>query len=213
MIVIKFLTVLPLISLLVNCNHLQRTELVDDRIHIITENVDWSFFQDLDIIHQAIRLRHGVSELYPNETLITAARHRAVVRAWYENAPPPEEHDNDVAENVYYQSNPEDAVSAVKVLTNWYVQEEKSYNYENPIFTPNVQHFVNIVSKTTQQYGCGQARSAGQHGGGIYTVCLYSPPYQPGKESENIAKPLFDFKTDQFDFSMVDDLKVGLVSS
>ena len=147
--------------------------------------------------------------------LINAARHRAVIRAWYENSPPPEEHDSDVGENVYYQSNSDEAVSAVKVMTDWYTETEKSYDYDNPVFSSNIGHFINIVSKTTQSYGCGQARSSsssGQSGGGIYTVCLYSPIYQPAQEAKNIVKPLFDFKTDQFDFSMIDDLEVGLIS-
>ncbi|XP_015787870.1 uncharacterized protein LOC107364930 [Tetranychus urticae] len=196
---------------LINYATCDQLESPDNRIHLITENIDWAFFQDLDIIHQAIRLRHGVPQIYANETLVNAARQRAIVRAWYENDPQSEEHDYDVSENVYYQSDPDEAVSATKIMANWYTSEERLYNYDNPMVTDQVKHFLPIVSESTLTYGCGQVRSTGLTGAGIYTVCLYSPAYQPGNETVNINKPLFSFKNDQFDFSMVDDLEVGLI--
>ena len=78
------------------------------------------------------------------------------------------------------------------MFESWYRVEERKYDYNNPIVTDENRQFARIVSKSTQQYGCGQARDRGP-GGGVYTLCIYTPEYLPGNERENIGKPLYSF--------------------
>lgn len=96
-------------------------------------------------------------------------------------------------ENVHYHPKPNDQVTASDVMDVWYRDAEKKYDYENPEVNDENISFARIASKTTQEYGCGQAKITNQKQG-IYTICLYSPPYLPGNENENIGRPQYGFE-------------------
>ncbi|XP_015791762.1 uncharacterized protein LOC107368457 [Tetranychus urticae] len=164
------------------------------RVHTIEEYQGWDLIEDFDELHHFVRMRHGSPELSINVTLVNLARQTAVVYGWYEGNPPIHQDENDVhfGQNYHYHADPEERVTPSDVMESWYRAEEKKYNYDDPIVTKDNLDFVRIVSKTTRQYGCGQARDRGP-GGGVYTVCIYTPEYVPGNEQENIRKPSYTF--------------------
>uniref|UniRef100_T1KBJ6 Uncharacterized protein n=1 Tax=Tetranychus urticae TaxID=32264 RepID=T1KBJ6_TETUR len=71
-------------------------------------------------------------------------------------------------QNYLYYADPEDRVLS-GVMESWYRAEERKYNYDDPVAPKDNLDFVRIVSKTTQQYGCGQARDRGS-GGVVFTA-------------------------------------------
>lgn len=94
-----------------------------------------------------------------------------------------------VDENVHQHPSLDGLVKAKDVMKTWYRGAEKNYDYDHPVISDENISFARIVSKTTQEYGCGQARLREGNQGKIYTVCLYSPVYEKGNERENIERP------------------------
>lgn len=120
-----------------------------------------------------------------------AARQRAVEYALRDGQP--DAFHLPLDENVHFHPNPDDQVSADDVMKAWYRDAEKNYDYEKPEINQDNISFARIVSKTTLEYGCGQAKiRSGREG--IYTVCFYSPPYTIGNEAENIQVPQYAFE-------------------
>lgn len=137
--------------------------------------------------------------------MINLARQSAVVHGWYEGNPPIHQDENDVhfGQNYHFHSDSEHRVTPSEVFESWYRDEERRYNYDDPIVTDENRQFARIVSKSTEQYGCGQARDRGP-GGGVYTICIYTPEYVPGNERENIGKPIYSFDDNNtFDSSTI----------
>ncbi|XP_074596198.1 uncharacterized protein LOC141851349 [Brevipalpus obovatus] len=158
----------------------------------VEEYEGWNLMEDFDILHHLIRMRHQSPELRINVTYVLAARQRAVQWALNDGQQPPAL-ELPVDENVHIHANPDDTVTPDDVIDVWYRQAEREYDYENPVASEANLSMLRIVSKSTQEYGCGQAKVR-DGVTGIYTVCLYSPKYVPGKESENVLKPIYHFE-------------------
>ena len=75
-------------------------------------------------------------------------------------------------------------VAAHHAFNSWRDGECK-YDIYNPIVTDEHMQFARMASKSTEQYGCAQAHYYGP-GGGVYTICIYTPEYIPGNERENL---------------------------
>ena len=110
----------------------------------------------------------------------------------YEGSPPNDQISTDFhfGQNYHFHENFSETTTALEPFTFWMRGEDK-YDINNPIVTNESQQFARIVSKSTKQYGCAQAHYYGA-GGGIHTVCIYTPEYIPGNERENIGIPLYD---------------------
>lgn len=97
-------------------------------------------------------------------------------------------HDHmDVGENLAWNSR--EPVDCRIPLQLWY-DEWKTYNFQNPHINPRNGHFSQLVWKSSQRIGCGQAISKGRKGG-TFTVCNYDPPGNyKGEEVQNVSPPL-----------------------
>ncbi|XP_074594921.1 uncharacterized protein LOC141850247 isoform X2 [Brevipalpus obovatus] len=146
----------------------------------------WNMVEEFAIFFNLIRYKHHAPQLLINHELVLAARERAVEyvedKAYYRGIP--------FDESVYFSPNIDDEVTANDVIEEWYSKSEKEYDYDNPTVTANNMNFLRIVSKTTSEFGCGQAKTRSV---GSYTVCLFLPNYVPGNEKINIPEPSEDF--------------------
>ncbi|XP_055918317.1 uncharacterized protein LOC129950400 [Eupeodes corollae] len=132
-------------------------------------------------IHNEYRRIHGVPPLAHSELLCRMAREWAEHLALKDTTR--KRPDDGYGENLYHSHHHDEvSLDARKIISTWY-NEINSYDFKNPRFTNETEHFTQLVWKDTKEMGTGIA----QLGDKIWVCCYYHPP------GNGLSKPFEEF--------------------
>ena len=142
------------------------------------------FKQAIVSVHNDLRAKHGSPALRWDDRAAKAAQQ------WAEELAKTGDfrHGNyeGMGQNLFYNVGPE--IPAQKVVEYWY-NEIRSYDFNNPGFDENTGHFTQVVWAATEGIGIGVKLANDRK---MYVVANYTPPgnVQGGENFRNNVRPL-----------------------
>ena len=154
-----------------------------------------SFYSELLAKHNEVRKKHNAASLTKSEDLEKIAKAASeeyakagklsLKRDYYKNEL--------LGENNYVYGANFLIPNVDDIFSVWYYREETFYDYEEgkPKYALSVEHFTQIVWKSTKQIGCAYTLDKwDKYKYGYYIVCKYYPAGNiSGREKYNVDKP------------------------
>ncbi|KAF9027900.1 PR-1-like protein [Hymenopellis radicata] len=133
--------------------------------------------------HNAARADYGANALTWNEDLYAATL------SWA-NACQFQHSGGNSGENLYPTTG--QGGDQIKAAVDAWMSEASQYDYNNPVFSSDTDHFTQVVWKSTTSVACavGQCTAGTIFGDtGQYVVCRYSPPGNfAGEFGDNVGR-------------------------